>query len=351
MTSINNWNIKDWLLYKRWPWHLFFWTGYVLFRLYIYYITVKYYHPIYLEYMLLSEIMFVGITYFSIWLYKQLFEKKKYSIYFVVGTISWLLYLYTRTIFQFWYLHNEPGFKVNNFTDIFLNNIAVVIVYFLFITSCKYFKDGYITQQFEAEKKEQQLMAEVNNLKSQIAPHFLFNTLNNLYGLAVDKSDKLPDLMLRLSDLLRHSLYETQKPLVSISDEINVLKSYIKLESVRLEDDLKLEFINTVPENSHFQITPLILIVFIENAFKHAKFVQSSAVNIYIKTILENDLFTIAIKNNYNAERKSSSNGIGLTNVKRRLEVLYPNNQHQLTISKDKIFYIVTLQLKLVKTI
>ena len=71
-----------------------------------------------------------------------------------------------------------------------------------------------LAQQFEAEKKEQQLMAEVNNLKSQIAPHFLFNTLNNLYGLAVDKSDKLPDLMLRLSDLLRHSLYETQKPLV-----------------------------------------------------------------------------------------------------------------------------------------
>ena len=115
-------------------------------------------------------------------------------------------------------------FKGNTFTDIFLNNITVVIVYFLFITSCKYFKDGYITQQFEAERKQQQLMAEVNNLKSQIAPHFLFNTLNNLYGLAVEKSDKLPDLMLRLSDLLRHSLYETQKPLVSINDEINVLK-------------------------------------------------------------------------------------------------------------------------------
>ena len=93
-------------------------------------------------------------------------------------------------------------------------------------------------------------MAEVNNLKSQIAPHFLFNTLNNLYGLAVDKSDKLPDLMLRLSDILRHSLYETQKPVVALNDEINVLKSYIKLESLRLEDDLKLEFDNSVPEDA-----------------------------------------------------------------------------------------------------
>ncbi len=70
----------------------------------------------------------------------------------------------------------------------------------------------------------------------------VINTLNNLYGLAVEKSDKLPDLMLQLSHLLRHSLYETQKPLVSISDEINVLKSYIKLESLRLEDEIKLEF-------------------------------------------------------------------------------------------------------------
>ena len=79
-------------------------------------------------------------------------------------------------------------------------------------------------QYFEAEKKQQQLAAEVNNLKSQIAPHFLFNTLNNLYGLAVDKSDKLPVLMLQLSDLLRHSLYETQKTLVPINEEIKVLK-------------------------------------------------------------------------------------------------------------------------------
>jgi two-component system sensor histidine kinase LytS len=132
--------------------------------------------------------------------------------------------------------------------DIFLNNITIVIVCFLFITTCKYFKDGYITQQFEAEKKQQQLVAEVNNLKSQIAPHFLFNTLNNLYGLAVEKSDKLPGLMLRLSDLLRHSLYETQKPFVSMNDEIDVLKSYIQLETVRLEDDLQLEFDNTVAE-------------------------------------------------------------------------------------------------------
>jgi two-component system LytT family sensor kinase len=119
---------------------------------------------------------------------------------------------------------------------------------------------------------------------------------------------------------------------------------------VRLEDDLRLEYDNTVPEGAQYQIAPLILIVFMENAFKHAKFVRSEPVNIYIRTALENNWFSLVIKNNYNKERKSSSNGIGLTNVRRRLEILYPNRQHQLTISEDEIFYTVTLKLQLEKS-
>ena len=265
--------------------------------------------------------------------------------------MSWIIYLCARTAFQFYYLQNEPGFKGSRVTDVFFNNITFVFVCFLFVTTCKYFKDGYIAQQFEAEKKAQHLMAEVNNLKSQIAPHFLFNTLNNLYGLAVEKSDKLPGLMLQLSDLLRHSLYETQKPLVLISDEIDVLKSYTELESVRLEDDLKLEFDSTVPRGTPYQIVPLLLIVFLENAFKHAKFVQSAPVSIYIKTAMDDDWFSLTVRNNYNNGKESSINGIGLNNVKRRLEVLYPGGQHQLTIIKDEIFYTVYLQLQLAKTV
>jgi hypothetical protein len=297
--------------------------------------------------MLLSEVMFVVITYFTLWLYRRFFKVKKFRTYFLFGTATWLLYLYGRTNFQFYYLENAPGFRRNSYADIFLTNITVVIVFFLFITACKFFKDGYIAQQFEAVKKQQQLLAEVNNLKSQIAPHFLFNTLNNLYGLAVEKSDKLPDLMLRLSNLLRHSLYETQKPLVLINDELKVLKSYIQLESVRLEDDLKLEFNNRVPEESSYQIAPLILIVFMENAFKHAKFVESEAVNIFIETSLNNNWFNFLVKNNYNPHKKSSEHGVGLTNVKRRLDLLYPNQQHQLIISNDENFYTVNLQLQL----
>jgi two-component system sensor histidine kinase LytS len=350
LNILHNWNQKNWLIYRRWPWHLFFWIGYVLFRFWPYYLTVTYYNNVYLQYMLLSEVLFVAFVYLTLFLYRQLFNKEKYLVYFLTGSVFWIIYLCARIAFQLYYLRNQVGFK-GTFSDIFLNNITIAIVYFLFITACKYFKDGYISQQFASERNAQQLKAEINNLKSQVAPHFLFNTLNNLYGLAVEKSEKLPDLMLRLSDLLRHSLYETQKPLVPLNDEINVLKSYIQLESIRLEDDLKFEYQNKVPEEANYQIAPLVLIVFIENAFKHAKLVESEAVDIYVKTEMYEDWFSLTVINNYNNEKENSSNGIGLTNVKRRLEVLYPQARHQLTIHKGEEFYSTILQLQLDKVV
>lgn len=346
---ISNKGLKDLMLYKRWPWHLLFWIGYILFRAGVYYITLEYYARVYLEYMLLSEILFVAMVYFTVWLYKKLFATEKFRIYFLVGALSWIAYLYARTSFQFYYLEGAPGFKNNSFSDFFLNSITVVIVYFLFITSCKNFKDGYIRQQFEAEIKEQQLQAEVNNLKSQIAPHFLFNTLNNLYGLAVEKSEKLPDLMLRLSDLLRHSLYETQKSSVPLQEEISVLKSYTDLETIRLESDLKLEFHSAVPEDSKFQIAPLVLIVFVENAFKHSKLVHGEPIYISINLALEGNFLILQVKNNYNKDQVASNPGIGLVNVKRRLEVLYPT--HLLTIKKDEHFFSIELRLPLLKDV
>lgn len=294
--------------------------------------------------------MFAGIVYFTIFLYKRLFVPHKYLSYFTIATMSWLLYLYGKTTFQFYYLANERGFvQKNNFSDMFIASLTSVIICLIIVTASKFFKDGFIAQQFEAEKKKEQLLAELENLKSQIAPHFLFNTLNNLYGLAVDKSDKLPGLMLRLSDLLRHSLYETQKPLVSIEEEMKVLKSYIELETIRLENDLQLDYDNRVPKASGYYIAPLLLIVFMENAFKHAKFVKSAPVKIYIETSLEQDWFSLIISNNYNSEKKTSAVGIGLANVKRRLEVLYPNNQYNLDISRDDKFFTIKLQLQLIK--
>ncbi|HUP11959.1 MAG TPA: hypothetical protein VM187_07105, partial [Niastella sp.] len=91
---MNSWNIKRLLLHTRWPWHLIFWVGYVLFRFYVYFITLKYYPSIFLQYMLLAEVMVVVMVYFTLWLYRRLFEKEKYLAYFSVGAIAWIAYLF-----------------------------------------------------------------------------------------------------------------------------------------------------------------------------------------------------------------------------------------------------------------
>src|SRR4051812_18726711 len=134
------------MLHQRWPWHLLFWLGYIIFRFWLYYVTVQFYPLVYLQFMLLAEILFIGMVYYTLWLYRKLFEQERYAAYFIIGALSWMVYLYVRTEFQFYYLKGAPGFKVSAYIDTLLNNISGVIAYFLFITSCKYFKDGYIRQ-------------------------------------------------------------------------------------------------------------------------------------------------------------------------------------------------------------
>ncbi|MEP7265703.1 MAG: histidine kinase [Bacteroidota bacterium] len=192
---------------------------------------------------------------------------------------------------------------------------------------------------------------ELENLKAQISPHFLFNTMNNFYGLAVENSKKLPDLMIRLSDLLRYSLYETKQEKVPLQDEINYLKNYIELEKIRLESNLDIEFTVHVANPEKYQIAPLLFIIFIENAFKHARNIVNEPVFIAISiTVSEDGILNLVVKNNYNANAKNSftnEKGIGLENAKKRLNVIYPNEKHLLRIDQDERFYNVALTIHL----
>jgi LytS/YehU family sensor histidine kinase len=198
------------------------------------------------------------------------------------------------------------------------------------------------------EKKHKDKEAELQLLKGQLNPHFLFNTLNNLYGLSVLKSDKLPNLMLKLSDLLRYSLYETKEKLVLLENEVKYIENYISLEKIRLEDQTKIEFTKS-GNFTNKKIAPMLLIVYVENAFKHLDLTsENSSVIIEIK--LKGNQFLFNCKNtcdvsaNNNLEKGKS--GIGLQNAKKRLDLIYPNN-HQLKIKKDTENYTVNLTLDL----
>jgi sensor histidine kinase YesM len=344
-------DITQALVKHRWLWHLGYWLLYTATRAVSYYITVLYYDRKYLEFMLITEGAFVAITYFTLWLYKFFFSRKSFGLYFLVGFMVWIVYIGLVIVFQKFYLKDIPAIANATFWDIYLNNMTKYFITFFFLTMAKYFKDNFLTQYYENQKKQFQLASELQNLKAQISPHFLFNTMNNFYGLAVEQSPKLPNLMVRLSELLRYSLYETNHIKVPVLNEIAYLKNYIELEKIRLEDTLEFEFSSNIETKEHLNIAPLIFIVFVENAFKHAKNVETDVVKIKINLVItEDNILYFNVKNNCLTNLKDvdyNKNGIGLDNVRRRLNVLYPNGQHELHIEKMGTCFHVKLKIKL----
>lgn len=244
-----------------------------------------------------------------------------------------------------------PDAANSKLDEIVLSNLPTYFLFYIFVVAFKYLKDNFIVQYHQNQRQKLQLHFELENLKAQISPHFLFNTMNNFYGLAVQNSSKLPELMIRLSDLLRYSLYETQQEKVPLKDEIAYLKNYIELEKIRLEENLDIAFHADVLHPEKHQIAPLLFIIFIENAFKHAKNTVDEPVFIAIHlTVSDNGILTLDVKNNYNANSQSNfsgEKGIGLENAKKRLRVIYPDEKHILHFHQDERFYNVVLEIDL----
>ena len=228
--------------------------------------------------------------------------------------------------------------------EMFVNFFGIMLLAMIFGATVKIARDSFIRRQEEKE-------AELKLLKAQLNPHFLFNTLNNLYGLSVVKSNKLPDLMLKLSDLLRYSLYETKEAIVPLEKEITYLENYISLEKIRLEDKTTIQFIKR-GDLVYKTIAPMLLIVFVENAFKHLGILETekSKVSIFIEEkngklifTCENTLDEIHL-NKIDLEQGKS--GIGLQNAKKRLALMYPE-KHHLIINKSNNIYCVKLTIDL----
>ncbi len=165
---------------------------------------------------------------------------------------------------------------------------------------------------------------ELQYLKMQIHPHFLFNTLNTIYGLSLAKNEQTPEMILQLSELLDYILYQTKKPLVKLQDEINHIKNYIDLEKKRFHDNLKISMeIDPVPDS--LEIAPMLLLPLVENSFKHGKDEQGNLV-IDLRLKLNDSMLIFEISNSKEANKANAeSQGIGLQNIKRRLELIYPD--------------------------
>jgi two-component system sensor histidine kinase LytS len=342
-------NISKILIENRWVWHCCFWIFYVLYVFRNYYITVLYYETYYLNFMLVSDLYFAAFVYLTLFLYKRMVPRQRYFLFLSVGTLLWVLFVVLRS-FLMRAMVKSPDMANSKLDQIILSNLPIYFLFYVFVVVFKYLKDSFILQYHQNQQQKLQLHFELENLKAQISPHFLFNTMNNFYGLAVTHSKKLPDLMIRLSDLLRYSLYETQQEKVPLQDEIDYLKNYIELEKIRLEENLDIAFHVDVPHPEKYQIAPLLFIIFIENAFKHARNILDEPVFIAISIgVSEDGILNLTVKNNYNANAQANvtaEKGIGLENAKKRLNAIYPDN-HVLRINHDERFYNVALTIDL----
>ena len=182
---------------------------------------------------------------------------------------------------------------------------------------------------------------ELNYLKMQIHPHFLFNTLNTIYGFALKQSKQTPEIILMLSNLLDYILYQINKPLVSLKEEVLHIKEYFELEKIRFKDTLKIIF-KTNDFSDEIQVAPMLLIPFVENAFKHGSLIDGF-LQIEIDTMVSNDQLNFSIRNTVlNQESINNTGGIGLDNIRKRLDINYKEN-YSLEIETKNNWYIVNL--------
>lgn len=209
-------------------------------------------------------------------------------------------------------------------------------------------------KKFQVEREKmaleiQNIQIEKDFLKAQLNPHFLFNTLNNLYGLTVRKDNLAPELILNLSDIMSYTLYESNTEIVRLEKELDFIKNYIALEKMRYPDDANIQIvIEGERQTAGLFVAPLLTFTFIENAFKYGlKNAKNAFIKLEIK--IENNIYWFSLENDLEETTKESDfGGIGLENARKRLELLYPN-QYELEIRRFENSFKVDLKLVLRK--
>lgn len=333
--------------------HILFWLVVLMFYTYFFGVGSNNYNHAFNFSLFLMPIT-IATTYTSIYklipsylITKLYFRFVLYSIYtLIISTYLILMSVFFSTTLL-------PSIEYKNIGPINRNLLFVIISVYLVVIIVSAFKLLKLnlknsTKANALEKKilETQLKLkeqELNYLKMQIHPHFLFNTLNTMYGFALKKADQTPEMILKLSNLLDYLLYQVDKPFVSLSEEINHINDYIELEKLRFNKTLDINFdCDNIAET--IKITPMLLLPFIENSFKHGQLLNG-VLSIVIKLSFTDDNLLFYMQNS-NSKSDSSNKGIGLQNITKRLDLLY-KDQYNLKIEDTETLFKVHLKLPL----
>lgn len=293
------------------------------------------------SFYLITTLFHIGLFYFNaFYLYPKLLNKRAWWLYIICMLAIVAIAGFAKAFF----LQLDPAFK---FTMTIRRVVFFPIIPFLFASIIyRLVYDRIRFERMEKEARAQRLDAELKLLRSQVSPHFLFNMLTNMVSLARHQSKLLEPSLIQLSELLRYMLYESNEEKISISKEIEHITNYVSLQQLRFGEDVKVELQiqNDYPEG---MIEPMLLVPFIENAFKHGIGVVKDPF-IKITILVKEPMLTFVVENNYSAANlsKDRHSGIGLANVKNRLELLYANN-YKLNISDRGGIYSVHLYCKL----
>ncbi len=273
--------------------------------------------------------------------------KKKFWLYFSSVFVSFIIIIILSALGEYIFKEKFHLEKDDFLMRISLKSFFSTLFIFGLSTSYKITNEWFITERQKKDIENERLTSELAFLKSQLNPHFLFNSLNNIYSLAYKKSDDAPEAIVKLSQLMRYMLYESNAEKVLLHKEIEYLVNYIELQKLRLYDNVTILF-DVEGEIEGKLIEPLILVPFVENAFKHG-ISNTETCDIIMKLECVENKLMFFVKNKIHktlVAKQSQSSGIGLNNVTRRLQLLYPD-RHQVIINETEEDYTVELTLAL----
>ncbi len=334
-------------------WHVIFWVVFISFFSLVYGSFEEDYSH---QFLVLSTdaLVQIPVVYMAIYgLMPRYLFKERYGDFFlylvllilVGSTLVWFDYLYIqRPIFwpdDTWETAIVNVGKILKYTTKIYPVVALAIV-------IKWFKYWFVQQKNTARLAQEKLNAELKFLKAQVHPHFLFNTLNNLYALTLKQSSHASEVVLKLSDLLDYMLYEGNADSVHLGKEIKLVEDYISLEKIRYGDRLQVSF-DVRGDVRNKMIAPLLILPFVENCFKHGASEELDESWMSIDLAVKEHFLTLKVensksKNGIQEDRFEYKQGIGLKNVKRRLELLYPE-LHELNILDTEESFLIVLKL------